>query len=132
MPSRVPASMSTVREHAALADEPQCRQSLEQSRADLGALADQHEGFGVAQPIGQHVVVLHVIGPNGHVVTGKLLEAREGAQGVPAVVEDRDLHRYLLARAYSPPPPHLYGTCLQTTSEVRGGRALGPGSHSTR
>ena len=44
-----------MRVDAALADQAQLGQALEQRRADLGALADQHQHFGVAQPLGERV-----------------------------------------------------------------------------
>ena len=47
-----------VRIDAALADEPEIGQALEQRRADLGALADQHQHLGVAQALGERVDVL--------------------------------------------------------------------------
>ena len=81
-----------VRVDAALADQPQLRQPLKQRRSDLGALADQHERLGVAQPLGEHVDVLDVVGPDRDVVPGQLGEAVERAQRVEVVVEDRDLH----------------------------------------
>ena len=82
-----------VRIDAALADEPQLRQALEQRRADLGALADQHQRLGVPQPLGQRVDVLDVIVPDRDVVAGQLREAGQRAQRVEVVVEDGDLHR---------------------------------------
>ena len=42
-----------VRVDAALADEPELVQPLEQRRADLGPLADQHQRFGLPQPLGE-------------------------------------------------------------------------------
>jgi hypothetical protein len=49
-----------VRVDAALADQPQLGQPTKQRRTDLGALADEHEGFGVAQPLCERVDVLDV------------------------------------------------------------------------
>jgi hypothetical protein len=40
---------------AARADEPELRQSTEEWRADLGALANEHERFGRAQSLGERV-----------------------------------------------------------------------------
>ena len=60
---------------AALADQPQLRQPLQQRRADLRALADQHQRLGVAQPLRQRVDVLDVIVPDRDVVAGELAEA---------------------------------------------------------
>ena len=42
-----------VRIDAALADELELRQALEQRRADRRALADQHQRLGVLQPLGE-------------------------------------------------------------------------------
>ena len=77
---------------AALADQPELRQALEQRRADLRAFADQHQRLGVAQALGQGVDILDVIVPDRHVVAGELAEAGQGAQGVVVIVEDRDFH----------------------------------------
>jgi hypothetical protein len=81
-----------VRIDAALADQPQLVEALEQRRADLRALANQHERLGVAQPLRELVDVLDVVVPDRHVVAGELLEALERAQRVVVVVEDRDFH----------------------------------------
>ena len=81
-----------VRVDAALADQPQLRQPLKQRRSDLRALADEHERLGVAQPLGEHVDVLDMVGPDRDVVTGEPGEAVERAQRVVIVVEDGDLH----------------------------------------
>jgi hypothetical protein len=80
---------------AALADQPQLRQSLQQRRADLRALAKQHQSLGVAQPVGQHIDILHVVVPDRHLVPGELAEARQAAQRIEPVVEDRDFHAVL-------------------------------------
>ena len=77
---------------AALADQLQLRQPLQQRRADLGPLPDQHQRFGVAQALGEDIDVLDVIVPDGDVVPGQLLETVEGAQRVEVIVEDRDFH----------------------------------------
>ena len=67
---------------AALADELELGQALEQGRADLRALAEQHQRFGVAQSPGQRVGVLHVIVPDRDVVAVELAKARQRAQRV--------------------------------------------------
>ena len=82
-----------VRIDAALADQPQLRQALEQRRADLRALADQHQRLGVAQALGERVDVLDVIVPDRDVVAVELPEAGQRPQRVEVVVENRDLHR---------------------------------------
>src|ERR1022692_4672732 len=81
-----------VRVDAALADEPEVGKPSEQLVADLGPLADQHDGIRVGQPLGQNVGVLDVVRPNGHVVAIELGKGVEGADGVEVVVEDRHLH----------------------------------------
>jgi hypothetical protein len=60
---------------------------------DLGALADQHQRLDVLQPLGELVVVLHVVVPHLHVVRGELPEARERWDGVVVIVEDGNFHR---------------------------------------
>jgi hypothetical protein len=77
---------------AALADQAQVRQALEQFRVDPSAFADKHQRFGVAQPGGQFVDVLGVVGPHLHPVPVESAEASQGAQGVEPVVEDRHVH----------------------------------------
>jgi hypothetical protein len=82
-----------VRVDAALADEPELGQSTQERRADLGALANEHERFGLAQSLGERVGVLDVIVPDLDVVPRQLGEAVERAQRVVVIVEDGDLHR---------------------------------------
>ena len=77
---------------AALADQLQLRQLLQQRRADLGALADQHQRLGILQPFRQRVGVLDVIVEDGDVVALELGEARQRPQRVEVIVEDGDLH----------------------------------------
>src|SRR6266403_1130730 len=80
---------------AALADQLQLRQPFQQGRADLRALADQHQRLGVAQALGEPVDVLDMVVPDRHLMTGKLAEAIERAQRVEIIVEDGDLHAML-------------------------------------
>ncbi len=94
---------------AALADQLQLWQSLQQRRADLRALADQHQRFGVAQPLRQHVDVLDVIVPDRHVVAVELPEAVERPDRVEIVVEDGDLHAALAC----------YFTASSSTSNIK-------------
>jgi hypothetical protein len=68
-----------VRVDAALADKPELRQSTEQRRADLGALANQHQRVGLAQSLGERVDVLDVIVPHLDIVAQQLREAVERA-----------------------------------------------------
>ncbi len=82
-----------VRIDAALADQLELGQALEQRRADLGPLADQHQRFGIAQPFRQRVNVLHMVVPDGNVLSRELAEAGQGAQRVVVIVEDGDFHR---------------------------------------
>ena len=82
-----------VRIDAALADQLELGQPLEQRRANLRPLADQHQRFGIAQPFGQRVDVLDVIVPDRDVMSGELAEAGQGAQRVVVIVEDGDFHQ---------------------------------------
>ena len=77
---------------AALADQFEIRQALQQRGADLRSLADQHQRFGIAQPFRQHIDVLDVIVPNLDVMPHELLETVEGAYGVEIIIEHGDLH----------------------------------------
>ena len=95
MPRRVQASIS-IWGYAALADEPQLGQALEQGRADLRALAVQHENLGVAQPLAQRVDILDMVGPQRDIVSGELGEARQRADRIEIIVENGDLHGALL------------------------------------
>jgi hypothetical protein len=54
-----------VRVDAALADEPQRVEAIEQRRLDARALTNQHQRFGVLETLGQDVDVLRVIVPDG-------------------------------------------------------------------
>ena len=54
------------------------------------ALPDQRLDF--AQPPGERVDLLHVVVPDLDLVPGELAKARQRADGVVIVVEDRDLH----------------------------------------
>ena len=85
-----------MREHAALADELELGQPVEQRRADLRALAYQHQRFGILQPLAQSVHVLYVIIPDLDVVACQFAETAKRAQSVVIVVEYRDLHEHLL------------------------------------
>src|SRR5438876_9211258 len=80
---------------AALADQSQLWQSVEQWRADLRALADQDERLGGAQPTGERVHVLNVVVPDRDLVPAQLLEAAQRADRIEVVVEDGDLHGLL-------------------------------------
>src|SRR5262249_36260821 len=88
-----------VRIDAALADQPEPGQALEQGLPDLRALADQHQRLDVREAPGERVGVLDVVVPHRDIVALEPAEAREGAQGVVVVVEDGDLHRRPYCRA---------------------------------
>jgi hypothetical protein len=77
---------------AALADQAQFRQPLQQGLADLRALADQHQDLGLGQAPGQPVDILQVVVPDRDLVPGELGKTPEGTQRVEIVVEDADLH----------------------------------------
>src|SRR5712692_7106216 len=81
-----------VRVDAALADQPEPGQSLDQRRADLRALADQHQDLGVGEALRQRRDVLDVIVPDRDVVSRKLAEAAKRPYRVVIVVQDRDFH----------------------------------------
>ena len=81
-----------MRVDAALADEPQRVEALEQRLTDLRALANQHERLRVLEARGERVDVLRVIVPDRDLVSVQLAKARERTKGVEVVVEDRDLH----------------------------------------
>ena len=83
-----------VRIDAPLADQLQLRQPLDERRADLRALADQHQRLDVFQPFGERVCVLHMIVPHLDVVPGELGEGAERAHRVVIVVEDGDFHQH--------------------------------------
>jgi hypothetical protein len=77
---------------AALADQPQLGQPFQERCADLRSLAEQDQHLGVGEPFGQAVDVLLVVVPDRHLVALELGKARQGAQRVEIVVQDRDLH----------------------------------------
>jgi len=81
-----------VRIDAALADELELRQALDERRANLRALADQHQGFGILQSLRELADVLDVVVPDRDVVACELAEAGQRAHSVVVVVEYRDFH----------------------------------------
>ena len=111
MPSRVQAIDIDMRKDAALADQFQFRQPLQQRRADLRALADQHQRLGILQALRQHIDILDVIVPDRDVVPGEFFETIEGAHRVEIIVEDRDLHD-------APPRLRSYFTASNSTSNI--------------
>ena len=83
-------------------------------RANLRPLADQHQRFGVMQPLRQRIDVLDVVVPDRDVVSRKLGEAIEGAHRVEIIVKNGDLHD-------GPPPsqqPGIYFTASNSTSNI--------------
>ncbi len=83
-----------VRIDAALADELEPGQALEQGGADLGALADQHQGLGVFQARGQRIGVLDVVVPDRDFMAGQLAESIQSAQRVVIVVQYGYFHGF--------------------------------------
>src|SRR6478609_5293252 len=81
-----------MRKDAALTDQLQLRQALQQGRADLRALADQDQRLGMLQPLGELVDVLDMVVPDRDVMAFQFHEAIEGAYRVEIIVEDGNLH----------------------------------------
>src|SRR5437016_12456375 len=81
-----------VRIDAALADEPQLVEALEQWSSNLRPLADQDQDFGVSQPFRERVEILAAVVPDGDFVACVLAETGKGAQRIVIVVEDGDSH----------------------------------------
>ena len=77
---------------AALADELELRQSFEQRRADLRALANEHQRLGIGESRGERIGVLNVIVPDRDLMPGKPVETGQRPHGVVVVVEDGDFH----------------------------------------
>src|SRR5215469_3681408 len=80
-----------MRVDAALADEPEFREALQQIGRDLRALANQHKSFGVLEPLPKDGNVIDVIVPDLDFVAVELSKTGESAEGIEVVVEDRDL-----------------------------------------
>jgi hypothetical protein len=81
-----------MRVDAALADEPQRVEAIEQGLAYVRTLANQHERLRVVEASGQRVDILRVIVPDSDLVAVQLAEARESTKGVEVVIQNRDLH----------------------------------------
>ncbi len=81
-----------VRIDAALTNEPELVQSLEQWRTDLGPLANQHQRFGILQSFCQRIDILDVVVPDLDLVPRQLFEAVERAESVVIIVKNGDLH----------------------------------------
>ena len=80
-----------MRVDAALADEPELVQPMQQRRADLGPLAYQHQRFRIPQSFGQRIDILDMIVPDFDFVTCHLFEAVESAKRIVIVVQNGDL-----------------------------------------
>jgi len=100
-----------VRIGAALADQAQVREAVQQRCADLGPFADEDQRVEAPKPLGEDLGVLHMIGEDGDLMARQLLKARQRAQGVQPVIEDRDLHRHR--------PRRVDGDRLPSTSAAR-------------
>ena len=81
-----------MRINAALANELELRQTLKQRRADLRALAKQHQDLGVLQTFGQRIDVLHMVVPDRDIVARQFGKAGQRAQRVEIIVENGDFH----------------------------------------
>jgi hypothetical protein len=81
-----------VRVDAALADEPQRVEALEQRLTDVCTLANQHQRLGVFEALSQRIDVLGVIVPDRDLVAVQLAKARKSTKRVEVVVENRNLH----------------------------------------
>ncbi len=90
--------------HAALADQAQIRQPLQQRSSDRGAFTNEYQRFAVAQTVGELVDILHVIGEDRYLMAVQLLEALQRAQRVEVVVEDCDPHASSFHDAPLPSP----------------------------
>ncbi|MNC91542.1 hypothetical protein D3C83_78250 [compost metagenome] len=83
---------------AALADQPQLVEPIEQGRADFRALAYQHQRLGIFQPLRERFDVLNVIVPDFNFMPAHFAETLQGADGVVIIVEYGDLHGYFPRR----------------------------------
>ena len=83
-----------VRIDAALTDEPEFVQSLEQRIPDLGPLAYQHEHFRIPQSLGESIDILDVVVPDLYLVIGHLLEAVERANRIMIIIKNGDFHNW--------------------------------------
>src|SRR5262249_28112796 len=81
-----------VRPYAALRNQAQLVEALDERRADRRALADQNQCLGGLQPLGEAVHILGVVVPDLDVVPRELPEGRQMADRVEEVVQYRDFH----------------------------------------
>ena len=101
---------------AALADQPQGREPLDQRGTDGRALADQDERVERREPLRQRVDRLDVIGEHGHVMCRECGEARQRAERVEVVVEDRDVHGAEVGRPGEVNPRMSWAVSIGTSS----------------
>jgi hypothetical protein len=107
-----------MRVDAALADQAQVRQPLQQPARDFRALADEDQRFDILQPLGEDLLVLDMVGPDRRLIARNRGEAVQCAQRVEIIVQNRDLHRYSLgrrSRAFGEE-----GTALRRHDDLRG------------
>src|SRR5206468_3869604 len=88
-----------VRIHAALADQSELVQTIEQRSLDLRPLANENQCLSVFQTPGKRVGVLHMVIPDFDLMRIQLPETRKGPQCVEVVVENRDLQLTNLLRS---------------------------------
>src|SRR6185503_8965168 len=74
-----------MRVDAALADQPQRVEAIEQGLTYVRTLANQHERLRVFEAPGQRIDVLRVIGPDRDLVAVQLAKARESTKSVEVV-----------------------------------------------
>ena len=78
--------------HAALADQPQRREPLDQRAGDRGSFSDEDDRVKRSEPLCQSLDRPDVVREHGHVMGGEFGVARQRAQCVEVIVEDCDLH----------------------------------------
>ena len=81
-----------VRVYAALTDEFEFVEAFQKRSPDRCPFPNQHQDFGVAQPLSQSVRFLHMIVPDFHFMTRQFLETGQRAQRIEVVVKNRDFH----------------------------------------
>ena len=81
-----------MRVNAALTDEPQGIQALEQRLTDLRTLSNQHENLRVLKARGEAVDILDVIVPDRYLMPVEFAKARKCTKRVEIVIENRNLH----------------------------------------
>jgi len=81
-----------MRIYAALADQLQFRQPIQQSPRDAGPFADKHESFSLSQTVCKDIFVIDMIIPYFYVMIAKFSETRKMTKRIVPVVEDCDFH----------------------------------------